>query len=233
MMKKIVLIVGALLLAPIVMMAGWLKAYGAGEGFSVQQTNDGGYIVAGTTKSLGDPQGDIWLLKFNDTGDTLWTKVYGDTGADEGYCVRETPDGGYILATSLGLIKTNDKGVIQWTKPYPGKYVDLTKAGGYVAISTSLMVKLNSAGDTLWTQEYPPGILNCVKQTSDGGYILAGYYEEVGVVKNSWILSYAWYSKTDTMGNILWGGSYEGDDCTEMSSACELSDGGCVFGGNQ
>ncbi len=219
---------------PVSLTAGWLRTYGGDKsdvGSSVEQTSEGGYIVAGTTKSLGDSEGDIWLLKFNEIGDTLWTRVYGDTGADEGYCVRETPDGGYILATSLGLIKTNDKGVVQWTRPYPGKYVDLTSNGGYVAISTSLLVKLNSAGDTLWTHAYA-GLLDCVRQTSDGYYILAGHYYESGMENQGYLYDYAWYFKTDTIGNIIWGGSRLGYSGTELYTACETKDSGYVFGGN-
>src|SRR5690606_38220188 len=80
----------------------WTKTYG-GSGSdvarSVQQTEDGGYIVAGTTKSFGNNPalGNIWLLKLDATGDTIWTRTIGGANEEEGYSVKQTADRGYIL----------------------------------------------------------------------------------------------------------------------------------------
>jgi hypothetical protein len=99
----------------------WTRTYGGtvhDEGYSVQQTSDTGYIVAGVANSFG-PTYDVYLIKTNASGDTLWTRTYGGTVWDGAYSVRQTSDGGYIIAgatNSFGngyqvyLIKTDSLG---------------------------------------------------------------------------------------------------------------------------
>jgi hypothetical protein len=82
--------------------------------YSAQQTSDGGYIIAGMSF------GDVYLIKTNASGDTLWTRTYGGANADWGYSVQQTSDGGYIIAGSTNsfrvgrsdvyLIKTDSNG---------------------------------------------------------------------------------------------------------------------------
>src|SRR2546430_2035835 len=77
------------------------KTYGGTEddgGYSVKQTADGGYIIAGYTQSFGAGNEDVYLVKIDANGDSLWTKTYGGTNNDRGYSVLETTDGGYIIA---------------------------------------------------------------------------------------------------------------------------------------
>ena len=231
----------AVLIIPSLLSAGWLRTYG-GEGDDwgscVQQTSDGGCIVVGYTESFVDPSGDIWLLKFNQAGDTLWTKVYGDTSADYGYCVKQTSEGGYVIASSVGLIKTDADGEMQWIKPYPARYVDLTDDAGYILASernnNACLIRLDSKGDTLWTREYLgdfPSEANFVQTVSDGGYLVTGQQTEIGLT-DAYLLDYAWFLKTDSMGEKLWEISYQGDATTCGYSACQITDGGYVFAGD-
>jgi len=98
----------------------WTKIYGGSSDdafFSVQQTMDGGYILAGLTYSYGAGLGDFWLIKTNANGIKQWNKTFGGSGLDWAYSVQQTKDGGYILAGSYGagysdawLIKTDAKG---------------------------------------------------------------------------------------------------------------------------
>jgi hypothetical protein len=79
------------------------RTYGGPDadfGYSAQQTADGGYVVAGYTWSFGAGGEDVYLIKTDANGDTLWTRTYGGTGADNGYSVQQTTDGGYIIAGS-------------------------------------------------------------------------------------------------------------------------------------
>ncbi len=99
----------------------WTRTYGLeGEderGASVDVTNDGGYILCGETESYGAGNEDVWLIRTDPSGDTLWTQTYGGIYGDEGYSVKATADGGFIIAgmtenntaggTDIYVIKTN------------------------------------------------------------------------------------------------------------------------------
>jgi hypothetical protein len=121
------------------------KVYGgtASEyGNSLEQTGDGGYVIAGTTYSYGSGGADFWLVRTNSSGDTLWTRVYGGTGTELGSSVCETDDNGFILAgytTSFGsgnrdiwLVRTNSSGDTLWTKTIGGISTDEGKSVRYI-----------------------------------------------------------------------------------------------------
>ena len=65
---------------------------------SIQQTSDGGYIVAGETMSFGAGGSDAWVLKLDGNGNVQWQKTYGGTGNDYANSIQQTSDGGYIVA---------------------------------------------------------------------------------------------------------------------------------------
>jgi hypothetical protein len=97
----------------------WAKTYGGVDldvGNDVEQTSDGGYIVTGITCSFGDSIGDAYLLKTDSVGNLLWSKTYGDTGKDQGCSVKQTNDGGFLVAGGtwisggVYLIKTDTNG---------------------------------------------------------------------------------------------------------------------------
>ncbi|HTA28529.1 MAG TPA: hypothetical protein VK809_12125 [Bacteroidia bacterium] len=111
----------------------WQKTYGGSNwdfGYSVQQTNDGGFVICGLTYSYGNSDGDVYIIRTNSVGDTLWTKTFGGQGYDVGNQIAVRHDSLYIIAgatTSYGvgdtnamLLQINDKGTIEWTKTYGG-----------------------------------------------------------------------------------------------------------------
>ncbi len=181
----------------------WTRTFGGtghDEAYSVQQTSDEGYIIAGFTNSFGAGDSDIYLVKTNSVGDTLWTRTFGGVAGEYANSVQQTFDGGYIVAggtNSFGagiydfyLVKTNSFGDTVLTRTFgetDGEYswsVQQTFDGGYiVAGGTSAgfgdfyLVKTNSLGDSLWTYTFG-GVgdeqANSVQQTFDGGYIVAG-----------------------------------------------------------
>jgi len=80
---------------------GWRRTYGGPSddvGYSVEQTSDAGYIVAGYAKSFGAGHEDVYLIKPDASGNELWTRTYGGPGDDMAYSVRQATDGGYIIA---------------------------------------------------------------------------------------------------------------------------------------
>lgn len=106
----------------------WFKTYGGiadDWGGMVQPTNDGGYIITGYTESYGAGGWDVYLIKTDEHGDTLWTRTFGGAGYEHGSCVKQTSDNGYIISSysnSCGgsydvlLIKTNSQGIVGFHK---------------------------------------------------------------------------------------------------------------------
>ncbi|MDI6840320.1 MAG: hypothetical protein QMD71_05680 [bacterium] len=80
----------------------WNYFGGSGDdcGYGIQQTTDAGYIIVGYTASYGEGGKDIWLIKTDTGGDTLWTRTFGGPYSDEGHLVKQTADGGYIIVDS-------------------------------------------------------------------------------------------------------------------------------------
>ncbi len=184
----------------------WARTYGGRSwdyAYSVVQAADGGFIVAGETNSFGAGYTDVYLVRTDAYGDTLWTAVLGGTSYDWGHSVAQTADGGFIVAgltqsfgageTDVYLIRTDAAGDTLWTKTYGGTAYDngcsvaQTADGGYIVAGYTrsfgagrydvYLIRIDAAGDTLWIKTYGGTISdfgNSVAQTSDGGYIVFG-----------------------------------------------------------
>jgi hypothetical protein len=222
----------------------WTKRYGnvylnGAAGYSVQQTTDGGYIMTG----YYDPNGDytlVWLLKTDANGDTLWTKTFGNPiwgTMNVGYSVRQTTDGGYIIAgrrvvdvvsTDLYLIKTDANGDLLWSKTYDfgrleaGYSVQQTTDSGYIIVGSTYrpgpngeywyayLIKTDALGNMLWSKIFGDGgdyhsEAFSVQQTTDDGYILTGW---IGL--SPFCIPEGYLIKTDASGGTLWTKRYGG-----------------------
>jgi hypothetical protein len=148
----------------------------------IRTTTDGGYIAIGyyaVMKPDSTYQNDIYVIKLNQNGDTLWTKTYGGSSDEYSSSIIQTSDGGYIIAG-----KTNSFG-----------------AGDF----DEYVVKTNSNGDTTWTKTYGGtkyDNAHDIKQTSNGGYIILGYTASFSSSPND--TGNIYLINTDGSGNIMW-----------------------------
>jgi uncharacterized delta-60 repeat protein len=234
------------------------KTYG-GTGsevaYSVQQTSDGGYILAGYKYSFGAGGDDFFLIKTDANGNIIWAKTYGGTDYDYAYSVQQTSDGGYIVAgftrsfgagyNDIFLIKTDANGNIIWAKTYGGIYTDSatsvqqTSDGGYIVTGSTysfgaggydiFLIKTDANGNIIWAKTYGgtnDDRASSVQQTSDGGYIVAGYTRSFGAGGDDFFLI-----KTDANGNIQWAKTYGGTNYDVAYSVHQTSDGGYIVAG--
>jgi hypothetical protein len=237
----------------------WTKTYGGNNNdvaWSAQQTFDSGYIIVGSTMSFGAGHRDVYLIKTDSLGDTLWTRAYGLMDLDEGYDVQQTSDSGYIVVGVVNpedlldnmdvyVIKTNAQGDSLWTRTYGGDTIDRgysiqqTADGGYImaGYTTSFdvgggdvyLIKTDASGDTTWTKTY--GGTNydegyAVQQTFDGGYIVVGRTNSFSENDRN-----IYIIKTDVDGDTLWTRIYGGVDEEEGWSVQQLPDSGYIIAG--
>ena len=220
----------------------------------VHQTGDGGFIVIATVSPLTGPD-YILLLKTDAGGNITWQKILSSGAAnyDDGYSVRQTNDGGYILtgatinpsvSSGMLLVKTDTAGSILWAKTFnaPGTFnigwsVRQTADDGYIiggqTYTTNYdayIIKTNSTGDTLWTRAYGganPDYARAVQETSDGGYLLTGYTQSFGAGGADGYLL-----KTDSDGDLSWSKAFGGSNPDLFYFGTQTSDAGYVAAGS-
>jgi len=207
---------------------GWEKTFGgSGEdvGTFVQVTNDGGYIVTGSTTSHISNIAYSWLIKSSRIGEVLliktdangsmeWERTFGGLGKDIGFSVQETNDGGYIIVGAtrphmigdydIWLIKTDSEGSLEWDNAFGGPAND-------------------------WGAS--------VQETKDGGYVITGGTESYGAgIDNSFLVKSArtvnlWLIKTDSKGDPVWDRTFGGSGFDEGAAALETIDGNYIVSG--
>jgi hypothetical protein len=202
----------------------WTRRFGGNyqaTGFSIQEVHSwlmgyDGYIITGSTTESGSE--DIWLLRIDLQGDTLWTRKYGGDGNDIGYSVRMTDDEGYIIAgrtESFGegsgdvyLIKTDYSGHVEWQQTYggsgldEGSYVQQTDDSGYIIAATTRsfypgndniwIIKTQEDGTLLWDKSIGTSESSdrayVAVETHDGGFIIRGSTTQYQRLPQPWLI---------------------------------------------
>ncbi len=236
----------------------WSRIYGGIDSdFArcVRQTADGGYIVAGGTYSYGGGEADIYLIRTDSIGDTLWTFTYGDTLDETAYSVVEADDGGFVVAgyyygffntsSYFLLMKVDSGGDFQWVNPisnwgFSGAHcIDKTSDGGYIATGYTglgytnggevFLVKIDDEGRLVWEKTIggtQTDIGNSVRQTRDGGFIAAATTHSFGAGYSDFYLI-----RTDPSGDTLWTKTFGGPYEELGQSVIECPDGGFIIAG--
>jgi len=235
----------------------WEKTYGGSgddSASSIQQTSDGGYIVAGWTRSFGAGGSDIYIIKLDENGNKVWEKTYGGSDYDEAYSIQQTKDGGYIVAgytrsfgageSDIYIIKLDGNGNSVWERTYGGikddeaYSIQQTTDGGYIVAGYTesfgaggadvYIIKLDANGDKVWEKTYGKSKddgANSILQTTEGGYIVAGWTWSFGKEEDVYII------KLDANGNKVWEKTYGGSYDDEAYSIQQTKDRGYIVAG--
>ncbi len=209
----------------------WNKLYGGSlndYAYSIVSTTEGGYAVTGyaISSATGNVTGinhggsDIWVLKLDATGNIVWNKLLGGGGDDDSYSISQTTDGGYFISGNSNSSLSGDVTGINHGN------VDCW------------ILKLDGSGIITWNKllggAFSEGLYSAV-QTSDGGYVLAGYSGSSAsgdVTQTTHGLNDYWIVKIDNSGNLLWNKLIGG--LNEEFGRCirQTSDGGYIIIGN-
>ena len=226
------------------------------QGASIQQMTDGGYIIIGNSDFSGDGNQDIWLIRTNSQGDSLWTKIFGGAGLEFGADVLILEDGGFILlgstesfgngSSDIWLIKTDSQGETTWAKTFGdnssdyGKSILKTPDDGYIIRGVTesfgygntalVLIKIDSTGNKIWDNAFGGSNGeggNALRETNDGGHIL---------ICHSYVHENSAYDirliKIDGNGSVDWDKTFGGITNNYGFSVLQTFDGGFALTGS-
>jgi len=224
------------------------------QGHSVKKTLDGGYVVAGITDSEGAGLDDIFVMKTDAAGNTIWSKTYGDTGIDGSnfVSVEVASDSTYIVATgteSFGaqgkdgfIFKIDAIGTVIWEKRVAGASTDIfmdvtpTSNGGYTAVGSVItygagsndihMIHYDNNGNTQWTKTFGGTFADHCSGIEQTAD--TGYILACNSISFGAGGRSAYLIKTDSNGVMQWDFIYDGTGQDMFSDAKPTSDGGYI-----
>ncbi|HEX2786587.1 MAG TPA: T9SS type A sorting domain-containing protein [Ignavibacteria bacterium] len=229
---------------------------GSDIAYTIIQTDDGGYVAAGSTNSFGAGLNDIYIVKINSNGLLLWTKTFGGSGADNANCIIQTSDGGYIVAGSTNsfgaglldvmVLKINFTGNLEWFKVFGGEDIDFansiiqTSDNSYIIAGETYsfgsggedmyIIKLDSGGNFVWNKAiggFGDDRASCIVPTFDGGYAVAGRTTSYGAGFND-----VFIMKLNESGLVMWSKTVGTSTGDAAFSIIQTNDSGFVLGGH-
>ena len=227
------------------------KTYGGIEeedANAIVQTYDGGYLIAGSTRSYGAGNFDLYIIRTDAYGNTVWAKTFGGTGYDKSQDIIKTDTAEYLIAAfsssatdaNIYLVKIDDNGDTLWTKTVGTldndhvTKIKKTDGGGFVLCGyieryfeyKYLIWKFNDSGDSLWAKSYDFGWAQSIEQTTDGGYMMVVYpYANLSPIQDFQLV------KTNQFGDTLWTRFYGGSDVEVAYAGEQTTDGGYIIAG--
>ncbi|MBP6455573.1 MAG: T9SS type A sorting domain-containing protein [Chitinophagaceae bacterium] len=207
----------------------WQNTIGGNEGdntTNIHQTFEGGYIVSGNSISgIGGDKTDscygnfdYWILKLDELGNLEWQKTFGGNELDESNSIQQTADSGFIIAG------------------YSFSGISGDKLEPSLGLSDYWILKLNKFGDITWQNTIGGGDYdnaNSIKQTFDGGFIVAGesYSEISGDKSEPKQAADFWVLKLDNLGNIIWQNTIGGISSDIPIEIQQTPDSGYIIAG--
>ncbi len=236
----------------------WNKAYSSDRENilnSITETSDGGFVIAGRYYTYGTGNDRFLVVKFNSSGNIVWSKTYSDNFTDEALFVKEDAQGNLVVvgntlysesSSSILILKLNSDGEVIWSKTYGGNNLDhatsfaITQTNEYLITGYSnsfgtgnydiFLMKIDSNGNLIWCNSYGKeknDRATSIIKTSDGNFIVAGYTQSFGISGSDFLCM-----KLNSDGKISWAKIYKGYTNDLAYTVTELPNGNYAIGGN-
>ena len=228
----------------------WVETYG-GDGYQefygMAALADGGFALAGGYLEPGEEYMDMWLVRTDSTGATIWEEKYTDPdhAAELAYTMIEVSTGGFLLAGQSDggnswIVRTDNGGAIAWNVSFVlfgGSHpMSITECsdGGFAFVGGHFLVKTDSNGNHLWNRTYETASadeferneLEDVIETSVGDFVMTGKTETLGAGQDD-----LWLLKTDENGVELWNKTWGSVERDYGRALIEVGSGGYAITG--
>lgn len=236
----------------------WDKTFDEDEhdiAYSIIQTKDGGYAIAGGTGKRFWGEVNCWVIKLDDKGNIEWDNNFGGTGWDEIFSIIQTKDGSFITigcVWSKGegrgdvcVVKLDIRGNLVWDNTFGGSENDEARSiiqtddGGYAVAGFTVLedtgdrdvwvIKLDKEGNKIWDKTLggtSEDWANSIIQNKNGNYMVAGWTKSMGAGNTD-----VWIVKLDKRGNLIWDKTFGGSENDEAHSIIQTDDGGYAVAG--
>ena len=236
----------------------WEKTFNKDEqdiAYSIIQTKDGGYAIAGGAGKRFWGEVNFWITKLDAKGNMEWENNFGGKGWDEIYSIIQIKDGSFIATGCVGskgkgrvdvcVAKLDRRGNLVWIKTFGGSDYDeahsiiQSEDGGYAVAGFTVsedtgdrdiwVIKLNKEGNKIWDKTLggtSEDWANSIIQNKNGNYMIAGWTSSIGAGKTD-----VWIIKLNKRGDLVWDKTFGGSEDDEAHSIIQTEDGGYAVAG--